>query len=54
MLIVQALTASLVMLLLAAMNPHDNLQHTDPEPDDLDVEFFPPPPPPSFDSNRAD
>lgn len=53
-LIVQALMASLVMLLLAAMNPHDNLQHTDPEPDDLDVEFFPPPPPPSFDSNRAD
>ena len=50
-LIVQALTASLVILLLAAMNPNDNLQHTDPDPDDLDVEFFPPPP--SFDSNRA-
>ncbi|WP_415976820.1 DUF2567 domain-containing protein [Rhodococcus sp. 077-4] len=50
-LIVQALTASLVVLLLAAMNPNDNLQHTDPDPDDLDDEFFPPP---SFDSNRAD
>ncbi|WP_256980922.1 DUF2567 domain-containing protein [Rhodococcus sp. 14-1411-2a] len=51
-LIVQALMASLVIMLLAAMNPNDNLQHTDPDPDDLDVEFFPPPP--SFDSNRAD
>lgn len=51
-LIVQALTASLVILLLAAMNPNDNLQHSEPEPDDLDSEFFPPPP--SFDSNRAD
>lgn len=53
-LIVQALTASLVILLLAAMNPNDNLQHADPDPDDPEVEFFPPPPPPSFDSNRAD
>lgn len=51
-LIVQALMASLVILLLAAMNPNDNLHYTDPEPDDLDVEFSPPPP--SFDSNRVD
>ena len=51
-LIVQSLTASLVVLLLAAMNPNDNLQHADPDPDDLDVEFSPPPP--SFDSNRSD
>ncbi|OZF28206.1 hypothetical protein CH296_20990 [Rhodococcus sp. 14-2496-1d] len=51
-LIVQALMASLVILLLAAMNPNDNLHYTEPEPDDLDVEFSPPPP--SFDSNRVD
>lgn len=51
-LIVQALMASLVILLLAAMNPNDNLHYTDPEPDDFDVEFSPPPP--SFDSNRVD
>lgn len=51
-LIVQALMASLVILLLAAMNPNDNLHYTDPEPDVLDVEFSPPPP--SFDSNRVD
>ncbi|MFI8565019.1 DUF2567 domain-containing protein [Rhodococcus sp. NPDC078407] len=48
-LIVQALTASLVILLLAAMNPHDNLQYTEAE--DAESEPFPPP---SFDSNRAD
>ncbi|OZC65113.1 hypothetical protein CH306_20310 [Rhodococcus sp. 15-725-2-2b] len=51
-LIVQALMASLVILLLAAMNPNDNLHYTDPEPDVLDVELSPPPP--SFDSNRVD
>ena len=51
-LIVQALTASLIILLLAAMNPNDDLQHTDPEPEDVDIDL--PPPPPSFDSNRAD
>ncbi|MCZ4519317.1 DUF2567 domain-containing protein [Rhodococcus ruber] len=50
-LIVQALTASLVVLLLAAMNPNDNLRYTDPEPEELDAEPFPPP---SFDSNRTD
>lgn len=50
-LIVQALTASLVVLLLAAMNPNDNLRHTDLGPEDLDAEPFPPP---SFDSSRAD
>lgn len=45
-LIVQALTASLVVLLLAAMNPNDNLQYPDPDPEDVDAA----PPPPSFDS----
>ncbi len=50
-LIVQALTASLVVLLLAAMNPNDNLRYAEPEPEDGDAESFPPP---SFDSNRAD
>ncbi|KQU57483.1 hypothetical protein ASG84_17535 [Rhodococcus sp. Leaf278] len=50
-LIVQALTASLVVLLLAAMNPNDNLRYAEPEPEDVDGEPFPPP---SFDSNRAD
>ncbi|WP_042939323.1 DUF2567 domain-containing protein [Rhodococcus sp. AW25M09] len=49
-LIVQALTASLVVLLLAAMNPNDDLQHTDPDPEELDVDR---PPPPSFDSRLA-
>ncbi|OZD04574.1 hypothetical protein CH275_15415 [Rhodococcus sp. 06-235-1A] len=49
-LIVQALTASLVILLLAAMNPNDDLQHTDPAPEDFEVDS---PPPPSFDSRTA-
>ncbi|MGV8871443.1 MAG: DUF2567 domain-containing protein [Rhodococcus sp. (in: high G+C Gram-positive bacteria)] len=51
-LIVQALTASLVVLLLAAMNPNDDLQHTDPEPEEFDDMLSPPRP--SFDSRVAD
>lgn len=46
-LIAQALTASVVVLLLAAMNPNDDLQHTDSEEADEPL------PPPSFDSRQA-
>jgi hypothetical protein len=53
-LIVQALTASLVILLLAAMNPNDDLQHPDSDPELDEIEFDVAPPPPSFDSRVPD
>ncbi|TFI45169.1 DUF2567 domain-containing protein [Rhodococcus sp. 1R11] len=53
-LIVQALTASLVILLLAAMNPNDDLQHPDSDPAFDEIDFEVSPPPPSFDSRVPD